>query len=72
MIRNVRRATAPVLVLTCLPSSRPSAAQEAPERSAYSLSFELRPVTEDADESDLTARDIRHRANLALKLYDPT
>jgi hypothetical protein len=27
---------------------------------------------QDADECDLMARDIRHRANEALKLYDPT
>ena len=45
MIQRVRRASALVPVLTCLLSSRPSVAEEAPERSAYSLPFQLRPVT---------------------------
>lgn len=34
--------------------------------------LEILTCCQDADESNLTARDVRYRANAALKLYDPT
>ncbi len=40
-------------------------------RASREALLDILSLCQDTDEADLTAVEIRHRANLALKLYDP-